>query len=529
MSSWTCDGVPKDGKQYPGVSPHTPQVNTGPDCIICGLPKEAMEAGKQGKQKPSKTVVAGSSGSGSPSWLIPAIIALIIIILGGGVAAFFLLKGNEQSINPPTPPPSPTPTIPTPSNGESVSRGEKLFLQATPNKQAGADAFVQENWDEAIAAYETAVQSDRNDPESRIYWQNAQAKQAGNPLTIAVAVPTSSSPDSAAEILRGVAKYQTEYNQSSASGQLLEVAIIDSSDPTTAANVAQTVINTPDILGIVGYGIDQGSQAALQQYENAGVAVLSPLTTSFQGSTLRTIPINEKEDELLVNYLQAVGKTLTQYAAQQQPSPNIAIFYNSDSGYSQQLQQEIINSLPEVQGNLIEQIDISSPNFDANSTVSNVQNSGANVAILALSKSKVPQAVEIAKANENNGSPLLLMGGDELYNADILVQGGDAIAGIILAVPWSFSPTDDFAQDALQSWKGRVSWRTATAYDATKALVETVSQNPDRAMIFQGFNNGVTLSDSTTDFNLFNEVPLVQAVKGNEGPTGSDYQFDSLK
>ncbi|EAZ89300.1 ABC transporter substrate-binding protein [Crocosphaera chwakensis] len=533
MSSWTCDGVPKDGKQYPGVSPHTPQVNTGPDCIICGLPKEAMNPGTQGKQKPSKTFVAGSSGSGSSPWLIPAILALIIVILGGGVAAFFLLRGQDtpddngfsgsQTEIDPTPPPI------TPSSGDSISRGDKLFLQSTPEKETGTQAFAQENWAEAVTAYETAVQKNANDPESRIYWQNAQAKQAENPITIAVAVPISSSPDSAAEILRGVAKYQTEFNQSSTSGQLLEVAIIDSSDPTTAPNVAQTVINTPDILGIVGYGIDPGSQAALQQYESAGVAVLSPLTTSFQESTLKTIPIDTKEDELLVNYLQAVGKTLTQYAAQQQPSPNIAIFYNSDSGYSQQLQQEIINALPEVQGILIEQIDISSPNFDANTSVSNLQNNGANVAILALSKSKVSQAVEIATANENQGSPLRLMGGDELYNADILVQGGNAIAGIILAVPWSFSPTDDFAKDALQSWKGRVSWRTATAYDATKALVENVSQNPDRAMVFQSLNNGVTLSDSTTDFNLFNEVPLVQAVKGNEGPEGSDYQFDSLQ
>ena len=534
MSSWTCDGVPKDGKQYPGVSPHTPQINTGPDCIICGLPREAMNPGKGGKTQTATgtTVIAGGSGGGNPSWLIPVIAVIIIMIIGSGVAAFFLFKPDDEVVDNTSSESQteiePTPT-PLPDNGESVSRGEKLFLASTPNKQAGADAFTQENWPSAITAYETAVQQDANDPESRIYWQNAQAKQAGNPLTIAVAVPTNSSADSAAEILRGVAKYQTEYNQSSTSGRLLEVAIIDSSDPSTAPNVAQTIINTPDILGIVGYGIDPGSQAALKEYENAGIAVLSPLTSSFQGSTLTTIPLDKKEDELLVNYLQAVGKTLTQYAAQQQPSPNIAIFYNSDSGYSQQLQQEIINTLPEVQGNLIEQIDITSPNFDANTAVSNVQNSGGNIAILALSKNKVSQAVEIAIANQNNGSPLLLMGGDELYNADLLVEGGDAIAGIILAVPWSFSPTDDFAKDALQSWKGRVSWRTATAYDATKALVETVSQNPDRTMVFEALSNGVTLSDSTTDFNLFDEVPLVQAVKGNQGPRGSDYQFDPLK
>ena len=224
-----------------------------------------------------------------------------------------------------------------------------------------------------------------------------------------------------------------------------------------------------------------------------------------------------------------MGKTLTEYAAQKQPSPNIAIFYNSDSRYSQQLRQEIINSLPEVKGNLIKEIDISYSGFDANTAVTDVQNSGGRIAILAMSKSKVSQAVAIAKANQNNGFPLLLMGGDELYNADILRDGGDAIADIVLAVPWSFSPTDDFAKDALQSWKGRVSWRTATAYDATKALAETVSKNPDRTLVFQELTNGINLSDSTTNFNLFDQVPLVQAVKGNQGPKGSDYQFDPLK
>ncbi len=546
MSSWTCDGVPKDGKQYPGVSSHTPQTNTGPDCIICGLPREAMQPSHAGKKQSGTTVIvggsgntgttviAGGSGNGNSSWIIPAIITMIIIIMGSGVAAFLWFRpqgespsGSSSGSITVTDTPS-TPSI-TPSNGESVSRGEKVFLGSTSDKQAGSEAFTQENWPEAIAAYQRAVKKDAKDPESRIYLYNAQAKQAGNPLTIAVAVPARKSPDSAAEILRGVARYQKEYNQSSGSGRLLEVVIIDNSDSDTAPNVAQEIINTADILGIVGYGIDGGSQGALKRYEGAEMAVLSPLTTSFQGSTLKIIPIAEKKGELLVDYLQGVGKRLTQYAAQQQPSPNIAIFYNSDSEYSQQLQQEIINSLSAVNGNLIEQIDINSSGFSANSAVVNVKNSGGKIAILALSKSKVSQAVQIAKANQNNGFPLLLMGGDELYNAEILVKGKEAIEGIILAVPWSFSPTDDFAKETLESWKGRVSWRTATAYDATKALVETVSKTPDRATVFQELTKGITPSDGNTDFNLFDEVPLVKAVKGKQGPKGSNYQFDPLK
>ena len=41
--SWICDGVPRDGKVYPEAGfPHEPSVNYGPDCVVCGLPKEAV-------------------------------------------------------------------------------------------------------------------------------------------------------------------------------------------------------------------------------------------------------------------------------------------------------------------------------------------------------------------------------------------------------------------------------------------------------------------------------------------------------
>ena len=534
MSSWTCDGVPKDGKQYPGVSPHTPHQNTGPDCIICGLPQEAMQPGKAGK-KPAKTVVAGGSGGKTPAWLIPIIVIVALLLIGGGVGLYLSLKPKEnQGLDPisPSPVTPTTPTSVTPTQGEYVSYGEQIFLTMTPSKEAGAQAFEQGNLEEAIAQYQTAVSQDPNDPEGRIYLNNAKARQAGNPLTIAVAVPATASPNAAAEILRGVAKYQEDYNQGG-SGQGLEVAIIDSSDQGKAQNLAQEIIDTSDILGIVGYGIDPGSQQALQQYENAGMTVLSPLTTSFDTtggqSILKTISLNETSQKLLGNYLQAAAKTLVQYGNQLQPSPQIAVFYNSDSDYSQQLRQNILNALPEVQGTVVEQIDITASNFAANDAVMQAQNSGAKIAILALSKNKVSQAVDIAKANQNSNSTLTLMGGDELYNADILVQGGDAIAGMILAVPWSFSPNDPFAKEAIQSWKGRVSWRTATAYDASKALVKAASNQGDRRGVKQAFDQGVNLTDSTTDFNLFKEVPLVKAVQGKQGPKGSNYQFDSLK
>ena len=186
MSLWTCDGVPKDGKQYPGAFPHNPQENTGPDCTICGLPREAMQPGKTVKPKqPGKTQMVGGSGSGisSKSWLIPAVMAILVLLIGGGLGVYWLLRPKDSTLNGSENLLSPSPESPIPaSKGESVSRGEKLFLTPSPDKQAGAQAFAQANWEGAIAAYQTAVQQNPNDPEGRIYLNNAQSKQAGNPI-----------------------------------------------------------------------------------------------------------------------------------------------------------------------------------------------------------------------------------------------------------------------------------------------------------------------------------------------------------
>lgn len=79
MSSWQCDGIPKNGKTYDGLGgEHNPVENYGPDCEDCGLPKEAMLAGK-GKQKNS----GGGSGGKTPVAAI-AVSAVALILAGGG-------------------------------------------------------------------------------------------------------------------------------------------------------------------------------------------------------------------------------------------------------------------------------------------------------------------------------------------------------------------------------------------------------------------------------------------------------------
>ena len=82
MSSWTCDGRPKN-PQYAGAgSVHSAHENNTPDCEICGLPKEAMTDKVTNNSVPFNLKIAGA-------------IALLAITVGG-IFIISLLKGDRH-------------------------------------------------------------------------------------------------------------------------------------------------------------------------------------------------------------------------------------------------------------------------------------------------------------------------------------------------------------------------------------------------------------------------------------------------
>lgn len=535
--SWICDGVPKNGQHYPNCSgPHPPEENHTPDCMICGLPREAM-TGKKSPQG-SKTVLSGGRGSNLPGLVA---IALMLLLLGASAWYLFGRTRDPEVVENTSETAAVSPGDPlanvsqTAVNAELISQGEKILFNPGINfnqKAAGATAFSQDNWTEAVAQYQQAVQADPNDPEAKIYFNNAQAKQAGNPLTIAVVVPISASENSAKEVLRGVALQQERYNNSpQLPGRLLEVVIVNESEAGKAPSIAEDLIQSPNVLGVMGHGVDAASREAIARYERAQLAVLSPISTSISStvpgqSILQTISIAQKANELFANYLEGVGKTLATYAEQTVSSPAVVVFYNSDSPYSQQLKDAFNAALVQTPGQVVKEVDITQGGFNPATEVSDASQVGANVGVLALSKNKVQTAVAIAQANANAGTPLTLLGGDELYNPNILKDGDSAINGLVLAVPWRWQEGDAFASQATNIWQGRVSWRTATAYDTTQALANAITQQPTRAETSQLLQNGIAIAGTATDFSLFDRIPLVQAVPGTSA--GYRYQFEPI-
>jgi ABC-type branched-subunit amino acid transport system substrate-binding protein len=471
---------------------------------------------------------------------IAATVAIALVLLLGGTTAGYLLWRNdvwrfEAKNSAEMAADSLESVSQTAVNAESISQGEKVLLVGGKNfaeKVAGATAFSQQNWDEAIAQYQLASEVDPNDPEAKIYFNNSIAKKAENPLTIAVVVPISASENAAKEVLRGVALYQDEFNDNpTIPGRFLEVAIVNEAEPANGPSLAQDLIQAGNVLGAIGHGVDAASREAIAEYEEAQMAVLSPISTristdSTGQSILQTLSLGENADEVLDRYLESVGQTLVSHAAANYSPASAVIFYNTDSPYSQALKDKISAALADNNGELVNAVEVTAPGFNPAEALQSAREEGATIGFLALSKNKVDTAIAIAQVNANQAQPLALMGGDELYNPTLLKEGDAAIDGLILAVPWRWQQGDRFASQAAKIWRGRVSWRTATAYDTTQALANALTQNPTRAAAAQLLQQGIPISGTATDFNLFDRIPLVKAVPGTNA--GYRYQFEPL-
>ena len=352
------------------------------------------------------------------------------------------------------------------------SGDRRLFTnQINPNAEQGIKAFKDRNYEEADKYFTQAVEKKPNDPEVQIYLNNSQARKAGQPFTLAAVVPVDEKITNAEEMLRGVAQAQTQFNQQGLNGRLLEIVIVnDSNEPKYAEKVAQKIVNNNNILGVIGHNSSGASAAGLEAYEAAGIAMISPTSTSTSllGNVFfRTVPSDAKS-----------GKSLARYAVEHKMK-KVAVFYTSTSNYSKSLKQAFVNDF-EVFG-LTTVLDMSFPKFNAKSIVETLQNQVDAFVLFPNTDNKIINlSLQVADANANLAKPKKLLGGDALYNLDTLKLNQGRVEGLILVVPWFAKPTYLYTNLAAERWKGRVSWRTATSYDATKAFTKALSGNPTR-------------------------------------------------
>jgi ABC-type branched-subunit amino acid transport system substrate-binding protein len=179
-----------------------------------------------------------------------------------------------------------------------LSYGEKILFNSPKNldKEAAIKAFWWKNYNQAIRNFNNYLREYPNDPEVRIYLENAKI---GNKevIKIGVAVPISSNPPIAQEILRGVAQAQQEINHDGGvNGKFLQIQIAnDDNNPEIAQKIAQIFVKNYDILAIIGHNSSDATVPAADIYQAGKLVMISPTSTSTK--------LTDRQDQTHGNYI----------------------------------------------------------------------------------------------------------------------------------------------------------------------------------------------------------------------------------
>jgi branched-chain amino acid transport system substrate-binding protein len=367
---------------------------------------------------------------------------------------------------------------------QRFSAGKKLLIVggATAKKQEAVGAIASGKYNEAIANLETSLQANRNDPEALIYLNNARIGNQKS-YTIAAAVPIGSDVNAALEILRGVAQSQHELNQSGGiKGIPLKVLIAnDDNNPEIAAQIATALAKNSEVLGVIGHFGSDTTLAASKVYQQNQLVAISPTSTSVQlsgvGSNIfRTVP----SDRFAAN-------ALSRYMLTKLQKQKAVIFFNSASNYSKSLKNEFTTAIYGDGGQIVSEFDFANGNFNAAESVKGAIAQGAEVIMLASNSATIDQALQVVQVNAKR---LPLLAGDGAYTPKTLQIGATEATDMVLAIPWHIlaDPQLNFPQTSKQLWNAEVSWRTALAYDAARALIVGLERNPTRTGIQQALS-----------------------------------------
>ncbi|HEY9641880.1 MAG TPA: ABC transporter substrate-binding protein [Coleofasciculaceae cyanobacterium] len=476
---------------------------------------------------------------------LPLILALLITVglIGGGLWLLRNRLPGGLTSNPTQTSPTqtnPTQTNPTQTGGTPLdqaalaarqSLGDRILVpqgatvnqQAQAQKQAGVEAIAAKNYPQAVAALQAALQAKQNDPETLIYLKNARIGDRTADL-IAIAVPIDSDVDGALEMLRGVAQAQNEINQiGGIAGVPLKVMIVnDGGSVDLARQVATALVKDQAVLGVVGHYASDASLAAGEIYNQGGLVMISPVSTSVKLSglgryTFRTVPSDFVAAGALANYM------LKQF--QQQKA---AVYFNSQSGYSQSLKSEFSRALSLGGGQVISEFDLSSPGFSAADSFKQATQQGATVLALMPNSGQLDRALQVVQVNQQQ---LKMLAGDDVYSPKTLAVGGAAAQGMIVAVPWHIlaNPQAPFVSSSRALWKADVNWRTAMAYDAAESLIAALKRAPTRQGVQQALADpNFTAEGATGTVRFLQSGDRNQAVQLVEIKPGSrsGYNYD---
>jgi eukaryotic-like serine/threonine-protein kinase len=424
--------------------------------------------------------------------LLAVVTALFITLV---VAAQFKLGSNSIAL---------TATCDTITK-DLLSCGEEKFLSSDDlnsattaagkkdnYKELAVQAFRSGNYDQAERLFLAAWQQSRlgtPDPEALIYYNNsriAHRPSSGLVWTIAVAAPLSNTVNSKVfdiglELLRAVAMSQNEAVQS---GLNLRVLVVnDENKSETTSTVAKALVQRENLLGIIGHYASENSIEALSIYEANQLVMISGTSTSTKLSHPRSI--NTYFFRTVSNTREA-AQAMTQKVLYRKAKVNqVAIFFDPKREFSNNMTDEFKDFFQKTGGKVaFTSESLATHSFQAQKVLKKVpEQVGALTLFLGGYTDSISFDNSLALLEANRGQRWIV-GSNVMHSKRVLdtletmlKRGTFPLERLAVMSDWHYSnsPNPAFERAAREQWKGTVSWRTATTYDAVKVLQAAIT------------------------------------------------------
>ncbi|MBC1194488.1 ABC transporter substrate-binding protein [Microcystis aeruginosa BLCCF158] len=367
-----------------------------------------------------------------------------------------------------------------------ISLGEEILLKTNRQDnmiERGRQAFKNQEYKQAIQLFKQSLDRLPNNPEIRIYYNNARAAyQDRNPLKIAASVPLGNNPETAQEILRGIALFQQELNDEQAKNpefHFLQVVVAnDNNSAVDAEDRAKKFVKDPSIIAVVGHNAAAASEAAKDIYVQGKIVAISP--TSFSPKISGNDYIYK-----MVPEMETFATSLSEYIREQTDkliiqNPTNLICYDNRSGDNTNFAQKYRNILLGQQFQKFvkdEDFDCNIEpkiNLDEQEIYQKIAQYQVNILMIAPYINDLKRAANIFKQRPAEQLNLVILGSPTFQSYLTLAEGKQGVENLVIAVPWYDLTQDNYIQSF---WQNKINvWRTPMAYDATKVILNALRQ-----------------------------------------------------
>jgi branched-chain amino acid transport system substrate-binding protein len=383
----------------------------------------------------------------------------------------------------------PSPLLPNSPFPEGVSLGGKILVTAdkTADKEAGVQAFASNDFATAVTKFQSSLQSNRNDPESLIYLNNAKIAKS-QVLKVAVIAPIGLTLNEAKELLRGVAQAQDEVNNSGGIKGLplaIQIASVDKFDK--IKELDDQFVKDSSLVAVVGFGRDE------KIYNDKGLVRISPGSPTRQSRQDQTQPGQTRYVFYASPDRDNFTQALAEYIVKKERRTNVAICLDSTQAErSQAIKKQYADFITKAGGKVTDtECNLSAPNFRASDFITKAITDGAEALLLNPRPDRIDAVIDVARENKGR---LALFGSQQMYSEKLLKFGQGDVKGIVLPVPWhqnanNSGGSNSFGDKAIKLWGGQVSPRTAIAYDAMQVIIAGLKEGITRQSLQKALSN----------------------------------------